>query len=497
MSRAAGLAAFAACAAGAGLASLALGKDANWELRNYHLYNAHAFASGRLGLDLAAAQAQSFHNPLADLPFYFLVRAVEDPRVVAFAMALPAAVAWYFLLRVLLLLFPEGTPQRALSIVAAAAIGLTGAAGAPVIGSTLNEWHCAALLMPALYLAMQGRHAWAGLLAGVAVGLKLTYGVFALGLLAGVLCLPRPIRGGAAFAAAALGGFLLAFGYWGWLMQQLFESPLFPYFNNVFHSPWWEQANWRDGRFGPRNVLEALTFPLWFSHLGALVAEGSFRDYRLALLFVLALAMLALRRAPMPAPWRVVAMFAAVSYMAWVPLFSVYRYLVPLELVSGALIVACLGSLLRPPALRRAGVVVALALLLGTTRFIGWERVPFGERYFQVSVPGVAPGALVIVGHGHPMAYAIPFFPRDARFVSPVNNLLTLGQRNLLARRIEALAREHPGPLYLLEYRREPDLNEPTLARFALSRADCAVVKSDLDRDAMHLCRLERRVEVA
>src|ERR1700674_1982410 len=55
----------------AGVASvLLLRQDVNWDLQNYHFYNAWAFAHGRLGWDLAPAQVQTFHNPLLDLPFY-------------------------------------------------------------------------------------------------------------------------------------------------------------------------------------------------------------------------------------------------------------------------------------------------------------------------------------------------------------------------------------------------------------------------------------------
>lgn len=493
----AALATFAACVAGAGAASLALGKDAGWDLRNHHFYDAYAFVTGRLGTDMAPAQAQSFHNPIADLPFYFLVNAVDEPRVAAFLMAMPAAVAWFFLLRLLPVLFPADAPHRALSIALAAAIGLTGAAGVPLIGSTMTEWHGAAFLMPALLLVVRGVHGWAGVLAGIATGLKLPYGIFAVGLFAAALVAPGRVRRGAKFAAGALAGFILAYGYWGWLLQQLYESPVFPYFNAAFGSSYWELQDWVDRRFGPRDALQALTFPLWFSRLSALVAERSFQDYRLAALFVLALLAFALRRGTMPPAWRIVAMFTFVSYALCVPLSSLYRSLVPLEMLSGALIVACVVVLVREGRSRRVALIALTALLIGTTRFIGLERVPFGDRYFGVSVPRMEPKALVIVGARHPMAYLAPFFPRDARFVSPVNNLLALGQRNLLARRIEALAREHEGPLYLLEYRREPDLNDPTLQRYGLSRADCAAVRSDLDGDALHLCRLERRVEVA
>lgn len=34
--------------------------DADWDLRNYHLYNAHALVTGRFWSDIAAAQLQTF-----------------------------------------------------------------------------------------------------------------------------------------------------------------------------------------------------------------------------------------------------------------------------------------------------------------------------------------------------------------------------------------------------------------------------------------------------
>lgn len=47
----------------AGYTSVRLGKDANWDLQNYHFDNAYALMEGRLGCDFAPAHIQSFHNP--------------------------------------------------------------------------------------------------------------------------------------------------------------------------------------------------------------------------------------------------------------------------------------------------------------------------------------------------------------------------------------------------------------------------------------------------
>src|SRR5207244_919974 len=59
-----------------GLLALALGQDDNWDLKNYHLYNAYALLNGRLGVDLAPGQWQSYFNPTLDLVYYGLMAAL-------------------------------------------------------------------------------------------------------------------------------------------------------------------------------------------------------------------------------------------------------------------------------------------------------------------------------------------------------------------------------------------------------------------------------------
>ncbi len=79
------LVALALAIVGCGLGSLALGQDANWDLRNYHFYNPWAWLHGRATLDLAAAQIQSYFNPLVDLVPYALIRSFA-PRTAGFLL---------------------------------------------------------------------------------------------------------------------------------------------------------------------------------------------------------------------------------------------------------------------------------------------------------------------------------------------------------------------------------------------------------------------------
>ena len=487
----------ALCVVAAGARSIALGQDANWDLKNYHWYNAYALLNGRLGWDIAPAQIQTYLNPIGDLPFWWLVHALPDTRGVAFVMAIPAAIAAFFLLRTLALLFPVGRERGALVwIVAAAAIGVTGAAGQSTLGSTMNEWPSAALVMAALWLAVRSPNSRSDLsvaafLVGCAMGLKLTFAVFAIAFLATLVQRRRFLP-----ALWMLAGFLLFGGYWAWILWREFANPVFPFFNSVVRSPWWEPVAFFDPARGPRTVMQWVFLPFYFGAQSTLVSEVDFRDYRLPVLYVLGLAagirMLVAQPRRDPA-WTLLVVFSVVAYLTWLLIFAIFRYLVPLELLSGALIVGAVRLLVRDRGMRYALVAVLTVLLIGTTRPMSWGRVPFGREYFEIAVPPVEPKSLVIAGYVHPLSYLIPSFSPDTRFVSPANNFMLLDQTNLLEKRAAETIRSHPGPIYLREHRQRLPQDTWTAERFGLEFGECLPIVAAMSANEPQLCRMRRR----
>ena len=487
--------------------------DVNWDLKNYHFYNAYAFLNARLGWDIAPAQLQSYYNPLLDLPFYYMVREIPSPRIIAFVMAAATTgVAAFVLLRMLAVLFPaDGTRDRWLWIAAAFAVGVTGSMGLSVIGSTMNEWPVAMMLMVSLsvLVASIARHGAptlaaigiAGLVTGIAVGLKLTYGIFGMGLIVAAAAsgtLRERVRRALTIGAFLFAGFVLSYGIWAATLWQHFANPFFPHFNAIFQSPWWEPVNYFDRNYGPRDTLQAVFFPLIFAQESKLVSEVAFRDWRLATLFVVsiftAIQWLARgRRDAMRPEWKFLAAFTLASYLLWLKLFGIYRYLVPLEMLAGPLIVACVLYLVPGGWARRIAVTILAILLIGTTREASWGRLDFRGAYFDVAVPEVEPRSLVIVGPYQPMAYAIPFFRPDTRFVSPSNNFLHSSQQNLLARQVRDVVANHPGAIYSMDFWHEDSIR-PSLAALGLARDEksCLPIRSYLDTSAMRICRVHR-----
>jgi hypothetical protein len=97
------------------------------------------------------------------------------------------------------------------------------------------------------------------------------------------------------------------------------------------------------------------------------------------------------------------------------------------------------------------------------------------------------------VGPYQPMAYVIPFFRPDARFVSPSNNFLHFSQGNLLARQVREVIEKHPGPIYTMDFWGEDSI-KGVLEAYGLVRDEksCLPIRSYLDTSAMRICRVHR-----
>ena len=502
------------------LASRLMRQDANWDLRNYHFYNAWAFVHDRLGWDLAPAQLQTFHNPLLDLPFYWMVAADWHPRLISFFMVLPAAVGVFFLAKILRLLFRDQPGrQRWVYPLITFLVGISAAGPVSLLGSTMNDWPGTTLLMIALWLLLRRTEredarwpalAAAGVLAGIASGLKLTDTVYAVGLCIALLAQPpiltRGLRDAVAFGIAAIAGVLLSSGTWMWTLYTHFESPFFPYFNDIVHSPWWDQTRVFRERFGPHTLLGWLSFPLPLFGLSAnYVTESPLRDWRLPLIYLALLGALVvwlLRRvwpripphAPIPdatGKWRLVLVFSAVSFVVWARMYSVYRYLMPLELLSGAVLVYVLAWSVPRRWLPAAATAVAASAIL-TVHYPGWSRIDYGEHYFSVSVPPVAPNAAVLLLADEPLSFVLPFFPADGRFLGANNNINDPWRKNHLAEEVTRIVREHAGPLYSLTT--PAGSGAAALDAYQLRRrtGGCASIVSNVSPVPFELCLLER-----
>jgi hypothetical protein len=231
------------------IAAALMGTDVNWDLRNYHLYNGYALLHGRLGIDLAPAQLQTFFAPTVDAVYWLLLQALNRaPRVLNVVVAIPQAIAVclsWSIARCFLDRFQA---------FCAVAISATGAAMVSTLSTSMSEAPEASLILAALWVLLRrpDRGVIAGLFAGVAVGLKLTAAPYAIGVLAaGSTKRFLPVASGIALGA------LTSSGWWWITLWHHYGNPVFPFFNEIFRSPWIEPTSMRDLRFMPQGLVQA------------------------------------------------------------------------------------------------------------------------------------------------------------------------------------------------------------------------------------------------
>ncbi|WP_044559523.1 hypothetical protein [Azospirillum sp. B4] len=515
-----------------GLWAALLGQDGNWDLRNYHWYNAYAFLTGRWGMDVAPAQVASFYNPTLDLPF-FLAAQVWPARVVEFLLGSIQGANLVLLYGLAWMVQRAVTPERRRTLVAlaVAVCGMVGGGQVGLLGTTFYDNVISLFVLGGVLVAIGGggaawgpdagrafrRVALAGLLVGSGVGLKQPTIVFAVGTCAAFL-----LAGGTPwrrlflaffFGVGVLAGMALFSGHWMWFLWSHFQNPLFPYFNNVFHSPWGTPDPYRDDKFIPKGAVAAALFPLAWAMDPKLVGEIVFRDYRVlaaygVLLVTGAVMLVAWGRtrsmdATAPARARRYLLLAgSLSYLVWLKLFAIYRYLIPLEMLAPVLILAAISLWPVPARVRGAVTAVLLLLVTATAQSGTWARVAWGNRPWNAKVSEVQAPALprpdhtVMLMTGYaPTSFLIPGFPPQIPFLRLQSYFIHPDQGDILLNR-QMRQRINQGiadgdDFYLLVAHWETWTIDQILPRYGLKGAEepCQPVTSTLD-EPMLLCRI-------
>jgi hypothetical protein len=494
--------------------SLALhyGQTASWDLRNYHVYAPWAWMSGRLGIDVAPAQVQSFFNPLLHLPLHLTLPRFSSATITFWLGAIPA-LAGLLMWRIAAALLPPDSARPSLTVVCALA-GMLGAGSLGLIGTTFGDNFIALLGLSAIALlvspailehARAERALLAGLALGAAAGIKLAFAPLAAGVLIAVPLLAQTRRSAISLSVASGAGAAMAFaltaGLWLAEMQQRYGNPVYPFFASVFASEWNPHDPVRDVRFVPASVLDALTKPLLWNFDWRLASDYRFRDLRVFA------ALLALVSAPWwlaridPAPRRAAVRFLllafAIGYALWLALFGYYRYLLLWEWLAPLLLAVALLAGGR----RRALVLGALALLVISTNPPDDERVPASAGpmvAIELDAAPLANDTLVLIGGSEPLAYVLPHLPGLGAAVRIGGSLYESQQRpfalhSLAQQRIAA----HQGALAVLFQKPTVDAIDPELAAFGLVRrgTSCRELHTNLAQPheaPIRLCDLER-----
>lgn len=462
--------AFAATLGAAGLIlfgwSLWRGQDVNWDLQNYHAYDALALLGGREQADVAPAGPQSFLNPLPYL-LPWLARRLLPPRpagmLVTASQLVPVMLAWGIAWRA-----GAGRAGQAWAAFLAAIAACTGAVVLTEAGTSFCDLVLAApaLLGVLLMLPRCGRPAGgrrlllAGLSVGVAIGLKPT-GLFLLpalaaaGLSSGVATAGGRLRAAATACAGTVLGALLSDGAWALLLWREYGSPVFPFLNTLFGSASAAADDFADPRYHWQGVRHALWLPFALAGGSTAASEVAMRDPRLAMALVLCVPVLGgglgggSGRAD---PLRQLCVWLLVGTAGWLLLCPIQRYAVVLEMLSATVLV--LAAARAPAGPARLLAPGLLLLLLGA----GTRPADFFHRDWPGLSPRVPAGVPAGASYGlltQPLGYWVTVRPRPAHAFTLLPALLPPG--GVLAGRLDDILRHAGDGLWLLQFDVQPD----------------------------------------
>jgi hypothetical protein len=474
-----------------------LGKDTSWDFRNYHWYAPYALLNHRMGIDVAVAHQASYYNPYLDVPFYWLATHTRAWIALAVLGAVQGAnVIPLYLMSRSALRFNMTVSDTKFMAGALALLGTVGALTLTEFGTTYYDNVMSVLVLSGLAILVVKRDALregplgkaasisavAGLVTGMAMGLKLPEMPFCIGFAAALLALggsrKHQVARLAAGGIAGAIGFAIFSGPWMLYMYHLTGNPLFPYWNDYWKSPLALQAPYRDLRFVPafRPWWQQLFFPVLFTIDWHVADDLGFQDIRVMLAYLLVIAAGAvwlLRRQSRDSlldtrATAILLVFFAAAYLVWMRMFAIYRYIILFEMLAPLLIIGAVGLLPLPRRTRYLTLAALCAACLLTARSDFLERAPVEDPYVEAALPPIPhPDKTMVVMTGdEPMGFIattlppqIPVLRIDGWMVQPRDgSLLTRRMKS----RIDAHL-DHGGDLYLIA-----DASGMTRARDAL-----------------------------
>ena len=515
--------------------TLFAGKDLSWDVVNHHFYLPFSVLSGRYSTDLFAAGPQSYQNPLGYFPGYALTVGLNLPAwcvgVILAAIHSINAVVLFVIARTLW----QGDDRQYAWPAAATVLAWISPTYLLVAGTTSLDPTTAALVLAGLMfgLGVDRNHrallvCLSGALVGLAFAIKPSNAVF--GLAIGSLLLWRVATGTLrathllGYAVGAISAAVLGLGWWSVILWKKFSNPIFPLYNNIFHSPYAPDQAVLAGRFVPQNFWEYISRFWNVARPKAFIwVEPALPDIRPITLGVLILALIVvkawrLKNAPRDEAANTLIrlrgldaqlwIFATTSYVLWMATSGNARYAIPLLMVCGVLIGRLAWSLFPPAAAMSLMGTVALLQFAynvdaGTLRITpaAWDS----KSYFSVQAPDrVRNEPYLHMGLGlQSYGSLAPFFHAEGAMMNPIGQMslpldgpLGARVRDLLEKwkgRTRVLVRFNPSDNSERAVRLKKTIDS-TLYRLSLRVGwrDCLPVffdgKSTPDEVALHSC---------
>lgn len=411
------------------------GQDLNWDLLNYHYYQGFSLLHGKFIDDIAAVNLQSFMNPSVNLLSYLFLTQLTFPSSALTILIIQLTSIPGIALLAKDIAIGMGNPGTFKSIIPAVTLSLLAPLWWSELGTSFYSSWTAPFIIWGVYLIFgayklsglsKTRIAIAGILFGMATGLKLTNAPFAIAgfLMIAALLYRSGWRASVLTCLFFIAGCGIGFSpsvWWYWHLWSEWGSPFFPLYNGVFKSKFFDFVNFRDMRWHFSSFKDVLTFIVQSVWGTTKTSEVPFADPRY--LFATMLAPVAmLSRTAMRMNRQLVAfmLFMASSFFLWVFIFAYQRYLIPFELLLGLLVWILVARIVDGEGLRNSimvGLSVCDFLLIKVPDWGHGAITLGGKNPFSIEMNErlhAAPARYLVVGA--PIGYVLPSFHIDSIF---------------------------------------------------------------------------------
>lgn len=434
-----------------------IGKPITFDTQNYQYYSGFAEIHGFGSAISLPGQLETYLDPQLNVLYYLLITHLP-PRLAVSAIALGQSLSVSVLALLVWRLARSTTTSRVVPPLAGLLAGAV-ASFSPIYSGTTGQTSSDALLALPLFVAVAllykvlavpqtGGIAFrntlvAGLLLGLTGELKFTEASYSAAIFVAFAVAVLLVRSRAGWTyrhcvmlagTVGLAALVIAVALYlpeALLLWHRYRDPFFPFYNGILHSPYLLPKSYNPGY--------AATSPasFWF-HISRLLVggqnttNGMFPDpVESPVLFfglVITAAMLVVDLIRRDKPQAVfLEISVLLGFALWDVVFGYYRYLAPLEMAAGAVVIVLLflhRELYHPAAL----LALACALAVGTVYaqpVRRGHRGEFGSSYFAIAPKAFndLQGAGVVLVGVQPMGFLIPYLPAGTDVVRAGGNL--------------------------------------------------------------------------
>ncbi|HCU58788.1 MAG TPA: hypothetical protein DIC64_02270 [Alphaproteobacteria bacterium] len=465
------------------LMGISLKNEISWDFTNYHYYNAWAFFNDRLNFDIVPASFNTFLNPVMDFPLYFYIQWFNNyPSLIWALQSIWGGLMLFCIYKITALFLDYKKLYHYPIFAILCAVILTGEATGTQLGSSANEIPVAFFILWGLYLLLKmikfpetqilKKFFAAGLIMGIGLGLKQTIITYCIASgLTLMICykyLNKPLKSIFFFALGGAIGYLIINGYFMYKYWVLYGNPMFPFLNNIFHSPYFDDFNYRDTRFLP-TLKNFIIFPFLWHKTSYAICENYYTDIRITLyytVFMLFTAFLLFSKKERKQTlenkaFTLLFVFLILSFFLWLFMFAYMRYAVVIEAI-GAIFTTLLIIYYTPQKNLFFILYTTFFIILAGALYLDFVSIyratePVKQKIFVEPIS--LPKNTLVKLYGLPSAALIPLLEQKEKTIRATGHTQhycaylkgsDLAERNQFKKIRDKIEKEHKGPVVFI-----------------------------------------------